>query len=289
YEQDRSALKRKEWERRNQEVQQDEDLFASGFNLFGEPYKTNKGDALANRVQNTLGNYDEMKDLLTNHSNQSHLVGIPKNSVPQTPIDKNEQNFFPEPRNRMIPSHQISGHSSTTMPPPSSLSSNSTLLHGHQSSRKSRTDWSRGHNSSGAQPSQSSSQPSRTKHSSSHDQPQGSHSKSPAELEFVGHGPGSPIPSTSLLSANNGLSTQNFPPGLHCKNSMVQQKPTAYVRPMDGQDQVPNDSPELKPPIEIESGYGNQSFGTLLEGKVNTPSSKNKVPKLNIPPVTEVS
>ncbi|XP_061212764.1 AF4/FMR2 family member 2 isoform X6 [Neopsephotus bourkii] len=337
YEQDRSALKRKEWERRNQEVQQDEDLFASGFNLFGEPYKTNKGDALANRVQNTLGNYDEMKDLLTNHSNQSHLVGIPKNSVPQTPIDKNEQNFFPEPRNRMIPSHQISGHSSTSMPPPSSLSSNSTLLHSHQSSRKSRTDWSRGgHNSSGAQPSQSSSQQSRTKHSSSHDQAQSryedlyncqseqhksggteeansmaasshsrrhthsksapgehtykesSHSKSPAELEFVGHGPGSPLPSTSLLSANNSLSSQNFPPGLHCKNSMVQQKPTAYVRPMDGQDQVPNDSPELKPPIEIESGYGNQSFGTLLEGKVNAPSSKNKVPKLTIPPVNEV-
>ncbi|XP_032557752.1 AF4/FMR2 family member 2 isoform X3 [Chiroxiphia lanceolata] len=338
YEQDRSALKRKEWERRNQEVQQDEDLFASGFNLFGEPYKTNKGDALANRVQNTLGNYDEMKDLLTNHSNQSHLVGIPKNSVPQTPIDKNEQNFFPEPRNRMIPSHQISGNSSTSMPPPSSLSSNSALLHSHQSSRKSRTDWSRGgHNSSGAQPSQSSGQQSRTKHSSSHDQSQGryedlyncqseqhksggtedansmaasshsrrhahaksapgehsykenSHSKSPTELEFVGHGPGSPLPSTSLLTANNGLSTQNFPPGLHCKNSMVQQKPTAYVRPMDGQDQVPNDSPELKPPLEIESGYGNQSFGTLLEGKVNTPSSKNKVPKLNIPPVSEVT
>ncbi|NXB53338.1 AFF2 protein, partial [Leucopsar rothschildi] len=279
-----------------------------------------------------------MKDLLTNHSNQSHLVGIPKNSVPQTPIDKNEQNFFPEPRNRMIPSHQISGNSSTSMPPPSSLSSNSTLLHSHQSSRKSRTDWSRsGHNSSGAQPNQSSGQQSRTKHSSSHDQSQGryedlynfqseqhksggteeanavatsshsrrhthaksapgehtykenSHSKSPTELEFVGHGSGSPLPSTSLLTANNGLSTQNFPPGLHCKNSMVQQKPTAYVRPMDGQDQVPNDSPELKPPVEIESGYGNQAFGTLLEGKVNIPSSKNKVPKLNIPPVSEVA
>ncbi|XP_019377203.1 PREDICTED: AF4/FMR2 family member 2 isoform X2 [Gavialis gangeticus] len=335
YEQDRSALKRKEWERRNQEVQQDEDLFASGFNLFGEPYKTNKGDALANRVQNTLGNYDEMKDLLTNHSNQSHLVGIPKNSVPQTPIDKNEQSFFPEQRNRMIPSHQISGHSSTSMPPPSSLSSNSALLHSHQSSRKSRTDWSRGgHNSNAAQPSQASSQQSRSKHSSSHDQPQSryeelyncqseqhksggaeeanpaassshsrrhnhskstssehtykenSHSKSPTELEFVAHGPGSPLPSTSLLSATNGLSTQNFPPGLHCKTSMVQQKPTAYVRPMDGQDQVPNDSPELKPPVEIESGYGNQSFGTLLEGKANVPSSKNKLPKL--PQASEV-
>ncbi|XP_035144789.1 AF4/FMR2 family member 2 isoform X6 [Callithrix jacchus] len=39
YEQDRSALKKREWERRNQEVQQEEDLFSSGFDLFGEPYK----------------------------------------------------------------------------------------------------------------------------------------------------------------------------------------------------------------------------------------------------------
>ncbi|TSV81467.1 AF4/FMR2 family member 2 [Bagarius yarrelli] len=39
YEQDRSALKKKEWERRTQEVQQDEDLFSTSFNLFGEPYK----------------------------------------------------------------------------------------------------------------------------------------------------------------------------------------------------------------------------------------------------------
>lgn len=38
-ESERSALKRREWERRNQEVQQDEDLFSTGFNLFGEPYK----------------------------------------------------------------------------------------------------------------------------------------------------------------------------------------------------------------------------------------------------------
>ncbi|KAM5196885.1 AF4/FMR2 family member 2 isoform 4-T4 [Hipposideros larvatus] len=39
YEQDRSALKKREWERRNQEVQQEDDLFSSGFDLFGEPYK----------------------------------------------------------------------------------------------------------------------------------------------------------------------------------------------------------------------------------------------------------
>jgi AF4/FMR2 family protein 1 len=37
----------------------------------------------------------------------------------------------------------------------------------------------------------------------------------------------------------------------------MQQKPTAYVRPMDGQDQAPSESPELKLPLE---DYGQQSF-----------------------------
>lgn len=283
-----------------------------------------------------------MKDLLTNHSNQSHLVGIPKNSVPQTPIEKTDQNFFPEPRNRMVPPHQAGGHSSASMPPPPSMSSNSGLLHSQQNSRKSRTDsrtdWSRSsHNTSAGQPTQPGSQQSRTKHSASHDLAQGryedlypcqseqhkaggaeesnttpssshsrrhahakstvaehpykesGHSKSPVDLEFLGHGAGSPLPSTSLLSANNSLSSQNFPPGLHCKSSMMQQKPTAYVRPMDGQDQVPNDSPELKPLTEMEGVYGNQPFGALLEGKPTGTGAKNKLPKLTIPQVSEVS
>ncbi|KAM4663409.1 AF4/FMR2 family member 2 [Discoglossus pictus] len=338
YEQERSALKRKEWERRTQEVQQDEDLFASGFNLFGEPYKTNKGDALANRVQNTLGNYDEMKDLLTNHSNQSHLVGIPKNSVPQTPVEKNEQNFFSEQRTRVAQCHQTSGHSSSSMPPPSAMAPNSTVMHSHEGTRKSRIDWQHGgHQSTCSQSSQPNSQPSRSKHNSSQDLTQiryediyncqndqhksgsleepvlptssshsrrhshskvlsgehsykeNTHSKSPTESEFLGHGSVSPLPSTSLLSASNSLSSQNFPPGIHCKTSMMQQKPTAYVRPMDGQDQVPNDSPELKPPTEIEEGYNSQPFGTILEGKVTVPVVKNKLPKLTIPQVNEVS
>ncbi|KAM5146055.1 AF4/FMR2 family member 2 [Mantella aurantiaca] len=332
YEQERNALKRKEWERRTQEVQQDEDLFASGFNLFGEPYKTNKGDALANRVQNTLGNYDEMKDLLTNHSNQSHLVGIPKNTVPQTPIEKNEQNFFPEQRNRVAQCHQSNNHSSTSMPPPSGMAPMSTMV--HEGARKSRIEWPHsGHNSTCTQ----SSQPSRSKYSSSHDLSQiryedlyncqneqyksvnveepvpatssshsrrhnhsktlsgehaykeTTHSKSPVDLELLGHGSVSPLPSTSLLLAGNSLSSQNFPPGLHSKSSIMQQKPTAYVRPMDGQDQVPNDSPELKPPTEIEDGFSNLSFGAILDGKVNVPVSKNKLPKLSIPPTGEVS
>uniref|UniRef100_A0A8D1PAT9 ALF transcription elongation factor 2 n=1 Tax=Sus scrofa TaxID=9823 RepID=A0A8D1PAT9_PIG len=323
YEQDRSALKKREWERRNQEVQQEDDLFSSGFDLFGEPYKTNKGDALANRVQNTLGNYDEMKDLLANHSNQNHLVGIPKNTVPQTPINKNEPSFFPEQKNRMIPPHQDNTHASGPMPPPSVVILNSTLIH---SNRKSKPDWPRdSHNPSIVPASQAGGQPSKMA-PSTQDQPPARledffvypaeqpqvgtveepnppvkedsggdtfkeifQSNSPEESEFTVQTPGSPLVASSLLAPSSGLSVQNFPPGLYCKTSMGQQKPTAYVRPMDGQDQAPDISPTLKPSIEFENSFGNLSFGSLLDGKPSAPSSKTKLPKFTILQTSEVS
>ncbi|KAL4843962.1 hypothetical protein H8958_003199 [Nasalis larvatus] len=321
YEQDRSALKKREWERRNQEVQQEDDLFSSGFDLFGEPYKTNKGDALANRVQNTLGNYDEMKDLLTNHSNQNHLVGIPKNSVPQNPINKNEPSFFPEQKNRIIPPHQDNTHPSAPMPPPSVVILNSTLIH---SNRKSKPEWSRdSHNPSTVLASQASGQPNKMQ-TLTQDQSQAKledffvypaeqpqigeveesnpsakedsnpkssgedafkeifQSNSPEKSEFAVQAPGSPLVASSLLAPSSGLSVQNFPPGLYCKTSMGQQKPTAYVRPMDGQDQAPDISPTLKPSIEFENSFGNLSFGTLLDGKPSAASSKTKLPKFTI-------
>ncbi|XP_016311549.1 AF4/FMR2 family member 2-like [Sinocyclocheilus anshuiensis] len=324
YEQDRSALKKKEWERRTQEVQQDEDLFSTGFNLFGEPYKTNKGDALANRVQNTLGNYDEMKELLTSHSNQSHLVGIPKNSVPQTPVEKPDQpGFFPEAqRSRAAPS-QPGSHSTSMPPPPANTMPGSSVVHGHQGKKSRSSDWSRGgHCSSGAQTAQPVSRGKHSSHeqtSSRHDQDQedsipnpdgpttSSHSnrkqaqsgkgpataelglgKSPAEQDLCSHGSNSPMASTSLIPS--GLLTPTFPQGLHCKpSSAVQQKPTAYVRPMDGQDQVPNDSPELKPPVELVEGYNSVPFGGLLDTKSSTAGTKGKIPKLTLPQSGEVS
>ncbi|XP_045081388.1 AF4/FMR2 family member 2-like [Coregonus clupeaformis] len=359
YEQDRNALKKREWERRTQEVQQDEDLFSSGFNLFGEPYKTNKGDALANRVQNTLGNYDEMKELLTSHSNQSHLVGIPKNSVPQTPgpVEKQDQPSFLTEGGQRGSNRVGTGNHTTSMPPPPSSSSltSSSLLHSHQSSKKSwSSDWSRGAHCStqgvggqGVQGVQGVGGPacSRGKHSSTHEQQQqpqrheellisqgevvdhrgdssspsssssstststlsrrhgggqqqapkapsaaehgsykdsNTHVKSPLEQEPGSHGSSSPIASTSLLPS--GLSTPTFPQGLHVKPSAVQQqKPTAYVRPMDGQDQMPLDSPELKPPLEVgDVGYSNPAFGSTIT------SSKSKLPKLTLTQTGEV-
>ncbi|XP_053361612.1 AF4/FMR2 family member 2 isoform X2 [Clarias gariepinus] len=308
YEQDRSALKKKEWERRTQEVQQDEDLFSTGFNLFGEPYKTNKGDALANRVQNTLGNYDEMKELLTSHSNQSHLVGIPKNSVPQTPVEKTDQpTFFTEAQRGRAASSQPANHTTSMPPPPTTNMAGPSILHGHQSTKKSRSsDWSRGAHGPGS--SQATQAASRGKQSSSgHEQEQGDSSPGtssmsthpsrrhgqPAKVPTVASSPceqdsGSPVASTSLVPG--GLSTPTFPQGLHCKpSSGGQQKPTAYVRPMDGQDQAPSDSPELKPTLEITDGYGGTPFTSLIDGKGNAVGSKGKLPKLTLPQSGEVS
>ncbi|XP_040855718.1 AF4/FMR2 family member 2 isoform X1 [Ochotona curzoniae] len=328
YEQDRSALKKKEWERRTQEVQQEDDLFSSGFDLFGEPYKTNKGDALANRVQNTLGNYDEMKDLLTNHSNQNHLVGIPKNSVPQTSINKNEPSFFPEQKSRMMPSQQDNTHSSASVPPPSVVILNSTLI---QSNRKSKPEWPRDNNNpSTISASQASNQLNKMQ-TLSQDQPQArledffvypaeapqvgaiEESNAPAkedinpvfsgedafkeifqsdsveESEFTVQAPGSPLVASSLLAPSSGLSVQSFPPGLYCKTSMGQQKPTAYVRPMDGQEQAADISPTLKPSIEFENNFGNLSFGSLLDGKPSAASSKTKLSKFTMLQTNEVN
>uniref|UniRef100_A0A8C3A761 AF4/FMR2 family, member 2 n=1 Tax=Cyclopterus lumpus TaxID=8103 RepID=A0A8C3A761_CYCLU len=320
-ESDRSALKRREWERRNQEVQQDEDLFSTGFNLFGEPYKTNKGDALASRVQNTLGSYEEMKDLLTSHSNQSHLVGIPKGSNNlQTPTTSTTE--------RPPPAAAASSASATATPHPSSKMSRSSM------------DWSRaGHGQStqggglvlGLAP-VTAATGGRGKLSLMEEQQMqrhdelfsslkdeldggnfrsstvdGGHFKSSTNAENGGHfksspfenetsshlsTSSSPLASTSVLTTptpglttpTSGLTTPTFPPGsLSGKPMAIQQKPTAYVRPMDGQDQVPSDSPQMKPPLVPTEGFNNsQAYGG------NAGNAKNKLPKLSLGHTGEV-
>ncbi|XP_061439066.1 AF4/FMR2 family member 1 isoform X2 [Rhineura floridana] len=72
-------------------------------------------------------------------------------------------------------------------------------------------------------------------------------------------------------------SSQTFPSSLSSKPSAIQQKPTAYVRPMDGQDQPPDESPELKPLPEV---YHEQSYGKTTH--LNA-SAKTNLPKLKIP------
>lgn len=79
------------------------------------------------------------------------------------------------------------------------------------------------------------------------------------------------------LTSTTQPSSQTFPPPLPSKTSAMQQKPTAYVRPMDGQDQVPVESPELKPLLEE---YHGEPYEKISDLKAN---AKAKLSKLEIP------
>ncbi|NXH79373.1 AFF1 protein, partial [Hydrobates tethys] len=79
------------------------------------------------------------------------------------------------------------------------------------------------------------------------------------------------------LTSTTQPSSQTFPPPLPSKTSAMQQKPTAYVRPMDGQDQTPVESPELKPLLEE---YHGEPYEKISDLKAN---AKAKLSKLEIP------
>lgn len=83
-------------------------------------------------------------------------------------------------------------------------------------------------------------------------------------------------PATTLTSTTQP-SSQTFPPSLTSKASAMQQKPTAYVRPMDGQEQAPFESLELKPLLE-EYHEGPKEDVSDLKAKVKAELSKLESP-----------
>uniref|UniRef100_A0A8C2WCF0 ALF transcription elongation factor 3 n=1 Tax=Chinchilla lanigera TaxID=34839 RepID=A0A8C2WCF0_CHILA len=274
YEPDRNALRRKERERRNQETQQDGGAFNSSYSLFSEPYKTNKGDELSNRIQNTLGNYDEMKDFLTDRSNQSHLVGVPKPGVPQTPVNKIDEHFVADSRAQPQPPSVCSTASSTPAAGPG------------QQNKRGTVGWQKaGHPPSDGQQ--------RTA-------PQGSlrtllgdgvGRQQPRAKQVCNVEVGLPTqerpPTMATKHGSGGHCVQNFPPSLASKPSLVQQKPTAYVRPMDGQDQAPDESPKLK--SSTEAGVHYASYRGVPAGKPESARAKAKLSKFSIPKQGEES
>ncbi|KAM7182231.1 AF4/FMR2 family member 3 [Macrochelys suwanniensis] len=309
YEPDRNVLRRKEWERRNQEAQQDNGSFNTSYSLFSEPYKTNKGDELSNRIQNTLGNYDEMKDLLTDRSNQSHLVGVPKPGIPQTTVNKTDEHFIADSRPQPQPSI-----CSTSSSIPSALSG--------QQSKSPTMGWQKaGHNTSDGQQ-RASKHGHRLIESHNSDFKMANQKTS---LEKLKHFASSPT-SSSVSAAQQGTlrsvlgdsvskaqqqsklncsvevgsqaqerpakhgtghCVQNFPPSLASKPNIVQQKPTAYVRPMDGQDQAPDDSPKLK--LSAEANKHCTSYRGVPSNKADPAMAKTKMAKFNIPKQEEES
>ncbi|XP_019390568.1 PREDICTED: AF4/FMR2 family member 4 [Crocodylus porosus] len=297
---DRNVLRMKERERRNQEIQQGEEAFPPNSPLFAEPYKvTSKEDKLSSRIQSMLGNYDEMNDLIGDRSVQKP-VGIPKPTVPSTPDEKSNQSFFGEQR------HSTSSHQSnkwTPVGPAPSTSSQSQkrssgLQSGHSSQRGSGNNTSSsgqrhdrdsyGGSSSSRKKGQHGSEHSKSRSSSpgkppavsslssSHSRSHGSdhhnkehqRSKSPRDSDANWDSP-SRVPSFSSGQHSN----QSFPPSLMSKSSSMLQKPTAYVRPMDGQESM-----EPKLPSEHYSSQTHSNNMSELK-----PSSKAHLTKLKIP------
>ncbi|KAJ7316514.1 hypothetical protein JRQ81_002676 [Phrynocephalus forsythii] len=293
---DRNALRIKERERRNQEIQQGEEAFPPNSPLFAEPYKvTCKEDKLSSRIQSMLGNYDEMKDFIGDRSLQK-LVG----TVPSTPDEKANPSFFGDQR------HSTGSHQSnkwTPVGPAPSTSSQSQkrssgLQSGHggqRSSGSSSSNSSQRHDRDTYGSSGSSTGRKKTQHGSEHSK---SRSSSPGKQSAVSsvnpthsrsHGndhhskehqrsksPRDPDANWDSPSRVHSFSSgsQSFPPSLMSKsNNTMLQKPTAYVRPMDGQE-------SMEPKLSSEHYSSQTHSNNMNELK---PSSKAHLTKLKIP------
>ncbi|XP_036618687.1 AF4/FMR2 family member 1 isoform X2 [Trichosurus vulpecula] len=343
YNEDRNLLRIREKERRNQEVHQEKKSFPVNAPLFGEPYKTSKGDELSSRIQNTLGNYEEVKELIS--TKNPNLFGIPEeSSIPLTPQGKSRCLFYPEKTNNIsqlsffnsvhhqvintpasgssiyIPSHCPKATQSR-MEPALSLHIKNDGMSGIQHQGKYYNGQERLHRS---QNKKDEHQPEGTpciELSDSALEMKGSlmssalsssvvplasrHSNQPAGSRMLGSSKGSSkgcaqakspmhlaleskeeetLPHSLALVTSLGLPTsqpppQTFPPpSLPSKTTAMQQKPTAYVRPMDGQDQAPSQSPELKP---LPEDYHGHSYEKIPDFKG---TAKAKLSKLKMPP-----
>lgn len=253
--------------------------------------QTSKEDKLSSRIQSMLGNYDEMTDLIGERPLQK-IVAIPKPSVPAAPDDKAVPGFFGEQRHG-AGSHQSSKWTPVGPAPSTSAQSQKRSQglggHGQRSgggaaagARHERDSYggrkkgqhgsehSKGRSGSpGKPPAVGSLGPGHSRaHGSEHHGKEHQRSKSPRDPE-----PSWDSPSRVPSFASGQHSTQSFPPSLMSKSSSMLQKPTAYVRPMDGQE-------SMEPKLPSEH-YSSQSHG----GGVNElkPSSKAHLTKLKIP------
>ncbi|NXQ62452.1 AFF1 protein, partial [Anthoscopus minutus] len=332
---DRNLLRIREKERRSQEALEDKKQFSEKTPLFAEPYKTNKEDELSNRIQNMLGNYEEVKEFMSNKSCQN-LIGIPKSVAPLFPPGQPDRPYFPEKAIRTLPSSfqhptrrppvgpmvvppRPPSHSShyqkaqSGAEPASCLNSKSHSLpsarsYGQEHSRGGRdtqAGFTHSHNdkpgsregcAGGLQASPLALSPflpcllsspmaplsplhssqhinSRSQNSSKSHGSTYSQTKSLQDLVTGSQEKESWDSPAVTLTSITQPSSQAFPPSLTSKASAMQQKPTAYVRPMDGQDQAPFESLELKPVLE-EYHDGHNEDVSDLKAKVKAELSK---------------
>lgn len=346
YNEDRNLLRIREKERRNQEAHQEKETFSEKIPLFGEPYKTVKGDELSSRIQNMLGNYEEVKELLSTKSHTHHLdasenrPGKPRyplfpekgssipphsfnTSVRHQPVSAPASGPLPvgnishnpkmaQPRMEPVPGLHVKSYGA---PDSQHLTQDRLGQEGYSSSHHKngdrRTDGDHCASVTGSAPEKElspllSSLPSpvpplsplhssqqtlpRTQgsnkvHSSSNNNKGYCPAKSPKDLALKVRDKETPQDSLvavcSLGVAPPQPPSQSFPPpSLPSKSVAMQQKPTAYVRPMDGQDQAPSESPELKP---LPEDYRQQTFEkTDLKVPAKAKLTKLKMPSQSV-------
>ncbi|CAB1453590.1 unnamed protein product, partial [Pleuronectes platessa] len=296
---DRNVLRMKERERRNQEIQQGGgEAFPANSPLFPEPYKvSSKEDKLSSRIQSMLGNYDEMKEPIGD--TLPKLSSKPSNSSSSSE-EKSGPPLFGDQRgsggssqnNKWTPVGPAGGSSAQSQKRSGlqgghgsqrnngGSSSSSSQRHGGEvrekksSKHSGGSEHSKSHTSSPAKGSLSSS--SSNSHSRStlsaeqHHSKERYRSKSPRDREANWDSPSRVH--TSFTSGQH--SSQAFPPSLMSKPGSMLQKPTAYVRPMDGQETA-------EPKSSQAESYSVQSHSsTMGEMKSN---GKASLSKLKIP------
>ncbi|XP_015260482.1 PREDICTED: AF4/FMR2 family member 4 isoform X1 [Cyprinodon variegatus] len=291
---DRNVLRMKERERRNQEIQQGGEAFPANSPLFPEPYKVvSKADLLSNRIQSMLGNYDEMKESIGD--TLPKLPGKASNSSSSSEEKSGPPLFGGDQRgvgsgggsqsSKWTPVGPAGGGSSSQSQKRSGLSGehsrqrNSGSSSGSSSSQRGEkksskhsggSEHSKSHTSSPAKGSLTSSS-SHSRNSLTADQHHPKYrNKSPRDREASWDSP-SRVHS-SFPSGQH--SNQAFPPSLVSKPSSMQQKPTAYVRPMDGQETA-------EPKSSQAESYGGQSHSSTM-GEVKS-LGKASLTKLKIP------
>uniref|UniRef100_A0A8C9QG81 AF4/FMR2 family member 1 n=1 Tax=Spermophilus dauricus TaxID=99837 RepID=A0A8C9QG81_SPEDA len=349
YNEDRNLLRIREKERRNQEAHQEKETFPEKIPLFGEPYKTAKGDELSSRIQNMLGNYEEVKEFLSTKSHPQCLdasenrLGKPRYSLFPDKGSSIPSNSFHTsihhqpiytPASGPLPVGNISHNPKIAQPRMEPLPSLHAKNYGPPDSqhliqdRLGQEGYSSSHHKKGdrradgdhcaltidSAPARELSplisslpspvpplspihsnqqtlprmQGSSKVHSSSNNNKGYCPTKSPKDLAMKVHD--NETSQDSLVAVvSHGVAppqppSQTFPPpSLPSKSVAMQQKPTAYVRPMDGQDQAPSESPELKP---LPEEYRQQNF-ERTDSKV---PAEAKLTKLKMPSQTaEVS
>uniref|UniRef100_A0A8C7HYN7 AF4/FMR2 family member 1 n=1 Tax=Oncorhynchus kisutch TaxID=8019 RepID=A0A8C7HYN7_ONCKI len=289
----RNLLRIQERERRNQGTFQEKEFYQETVPLFGEPYKTNKGDELSSRIQRMLGSYEDVNNPNThqcldssfskgpqshvttkygrpsrsrdraNHSGQPlKKIHGPSSSYTQSSLSLSQGQACPDPHQRKIELWPDLRECASLPPVLSALSPPADPLSPLHSSDPSDSE----HQDSPLHP---------ERHPASPLHPD-SHFPMVSPLDD----PQRDIPPPAIDGAT--LPSQTFPPPLASKPNLVMpQKPTAYVRPMDGQDQVTSESPDLKP--SPEDFHGQSYHEPLPDLKSTKPSlSKLKIPSQSI-------